>query len=292
MWSFKKSVTYTKFRKARSRRRRKPGKSFLGRARKAVSRTTREYFFSRKMKKAVPVMVFQMGKVGSASIYLSLCKQYKGAVSHAHGDIDNPYYWRPHMMYVWLNNNGRLKIISPIRDPVGRNVSAFFHHVSGAGNTRDKSNLSIEELVNVFLDNPEQSGEKEMFLDHEQPLNWFDENILRYFDIDVYEKPFPESGIALYCSGNVELLVIRQDIGDKQKEQAIREFLDLPNFKLKNTNVGEQRDYSSLYSEFKKKAVLPGSYLDEMCASKYIKHFYSANEIAEVRRKWSGADLK
>ena len=81
---------------------------------------------------------------------------------------------------------------------------------------------------------------------------------------------------------------MRHDISDQQKEQAIREFLDLPNFNLKNANIGEQKDYASLYREFKKKAVIPDNYLDEMCASKYFKHFYSKKEITEIRNKWSG----
>jgi len=288
MRSLKSSVAYTKLRKAMSRWRARPNKSFLSKARRAVSQTVRKYFFSRKMGKAVPVMVFQMGKVGSTSIYKSLRRQYKGAVSHAHGDIDNPEFWNSYMMYVQANNGGRLKIISSIRDPVSRNVSAFFHNVSGSGNTQDRSNLSIEELLNGFLDNPEQRGKREVFLDHQQPLRWFDDNILRYFDIDVYEKRFSEHGITLYCSGNVELLVMRHDICDQQKEQAIREYLDLPNFRLKNTNIGEQKDYADLYHEFKKKAVIPDSYLDDMCASKYFKHFYSTKEIAEIRHKWNG----
>ena len=177
-----------------------------------------------------------------------------------------------------------------MREPIGRNVSAFFHFVSGARDSIDKTHLPVSELGRLFLDNPEQkvASKNQVFLDHEQPLEWFDVNIKKYFGIDVYEKPFPEIGMSTYVSGNVELLAMRIDVDDVEKERAIREFLNYPAFKLINTNVGSAKDYSSLYSEFKKNVRLPAAYIEKMCDSKYFRHFYTDDEIRKVGDFWTG----
>lgn len=271
----------------RYRDRRNKNPSFIRLYRKKINRYLEKYFLSKKMLKTTPVFVYQMGKVGSLSIYESLENQYIGAVGHAHTHIDEPDNWRSYMFYKWLKSGRQIKIISPVREPIGRNVSAFFHHVSGAGNTEDKSHLPVDELLHLFLDNPERCGERFAFLDHDLPLTWFDRQMKDVVGIDVYEYDFPESGIATYRKENIALLVLRIDVDDREKEKAIADFLDLPGFVLENTNVAQDKDYSGLYKKFKKEIKLPQDYIDKMCDSKFFKHFYTDSEISRIRDYWS-----
>ena len=84
------------------------GENFLGRSyRKALVVAAKKYLFRQKLSKAVPVFVFQMGKVGSSSIYESLA-DYPGAVGHAH-DLTNDRNWEAVFLHEWFEKDGPLK---------------------------------------------------------------------------------------------------------------------------------------------------------------------------------------
>ncbi|CCQ70869.1 Capsular polysaccharide synthesis enzyme CpsE [Crocosphaera watsonii WH 0402] len=70
-------------------------------------------------------------------------------------------------------------------------------------------------------------------------------------------------------------------------QDAFSEFLGIDNFRLSNKNQAKQKTYFEVYSDFLNSIVLPQSYIDKMYSSKYMKHFYSQNEIDKFREKWS-----
>lgn len=242
---------------------------------KNLRKTVKRFLFKRKLKKAAPVFVYQMGKVASSSIFSSLQKQYSGPVGHAHHiGSDN---WHSELLYQWAKDGNPLKIISPVREPIGRNVSAFFQCFEDlTGLPFDTSRFSVDELIEMFM-------EKQ---NHDLPLNWFDKNIKEHFGIDVYSEEFPESGIGQYSSGKVSLLVLRIDLNDSEKEKAIKKFLGMDDFKLKNRNLSDNKSYNKDYKALLKQLKLPESYLDKMTSSRFFRHFYSEDEISKVASKF------
>lgn len=249
-----------------------PIKQLIGRA---LSRLQ----FEIRLRRATPVLVYQMGKVGSTSIYRSLHEQYRGAVLHAHNFRSNHEDPLNRRLYRrTLCKNFPLKVISLTREPIGRNVSAFFQNFErDTGVSYSKASFSIQELENLFLSN----------YPHNTVLEWFDLNILANFGIDVYASPFPENGIATYAKDNVSLLVMRVEISDSDKIDAVRHFLGMDRFQLVNKNIGSQKEYAKTYKDFKKAVVLPSEYLEKMCRSKYFNHFYSAETIQKAKEAWS-----
>ncbi len=230
----------------------------------------------RKLNKAPPVLIYQMGKVASSSIHHSLKKQYSGAVAHAHHIGSSN--WASQLFYEWFNRGQTIKIISPVRDPIGYNISAFFHNfeiITGTPYSQNK--LTTDESIQLFLDK----------VDHDIPLNWFDINIKKYFNVDIYSDTSLDGDAKEYHHNNVSILVFRIDIDDIKKEKAIQDFLDLPNFKLHNRNISSEKIYNKSYSEFKNRLKLPSTYLKKMEESKFFNHFYSKQEIAKILSKWS-----
>ena len=91
-----------------------------------------------------PVLVWQMGKVGSSTIVNSLHQaRFDGAVFHVHvlsgaligrGELFKKavrqgtvaYLYNVALRELLCGGNRRWKIISLVREPVGRNISAFF----------------------------------------------------------------------------------------------------------------------------------------------------------------------
>lgn len=248
---------------------------FIRKSGKAIRKHIKMWGIKRKLHKATPVFVFQMGKVASSTIFDTLSEQYPGAVAHAHfiGE-DN---WASVLFYEWAKSGKPLKIISPVRDPVSRNISDFFQLFRDyTGMDVNSKDLDYDIVYEKFLVN----------YNHMLPLTWFDKMIKHYFDIDIYKYDFPEVGYAIYTHNNISLLVFRIDIPDSTKEKAIRDFLDFDNIHLKKSNVASSKQYASLYTSFQQKLTLPDEYLDMMCTSKYTRHFFSPDEIKTIKQRW------
>lgn len=243
-----------------------------------LRKNIKRFFLTRKLRKADPVFIFQMGKVASSSIHHSLKKQYPGAVGHAH-HIGRSN-WVSELLYDWFRCGNRIKIISPVRDPVSRNISSFFQDYSDYTKKEfEELELNTEKLIDEFISQ----------YPHDIPLTWFDDNIKKYFGIDIYETPFPETGSATYVSGNVSLLVFRIDLDDSLKEKAIQDFLGFKSFRLRNKNVSSNKEYYDVYKKFISTIRLPDSYLTKLKDSKYFNYFYTKEEIDKMTRRWKKA---
>ena len=248
---------------------------FVRKSGKAIRKHIKMWSIKRKLHKATPVFVFQMGKVASSTIFDSLTEQYPGAVAHAHfiGE-DN---WASVLFYEWAKSGKPLKIISPVRDPVSRNISDFFQLFEDyTGMDVNAPDLDYDAVYNKFFAN----------YDHTLPLTWFDKMIKQYFDIDVYQYDFPEAGYATYTHNNIDLLVFRIDIPDIEKEKAIRDFLDFEDIHLKKSNVASNKKYADQYARFQENLALPDEYLDMMCTSRFTRHFFSPEEINAIKQRW------
>ena len=66
-----------------------------------------------------------------------------------------------------------------------------------------------------------------------------------------------------------------------------------------STNVGDEKSYSALYKEFKKRP-LPAEYVEQGYQTLFARHFYTPEEIAGAVRKiaasgvsaiWPGCDV-
>lgn len=252
------------------------------------------YFKYRFLKRDL-VLVYQMGKVASSSIYYSL-KESDNIVYHVHR-LSEKHIRELHKTQlektglveskavdergVRLNNmfiksNKRpIHIISLVRNPIDRNMSAFFQNKEYYTKKHDYSDT--EKLTNLFY----------QLYDHDTPLNWFDREFKDCLNVDIYDSSFPkDKKYKLLKSNNYNILLMRVDLEDSIKENIISAFLGISNFKLKNKNVGIQKTYNEEYKDFKRKINLSDSYMNKMLNSKFTNYFYTNSEISEIRSKW------
>lgn len=180
-------------------------------------------------------LVHSMGRSGTRCILRALeGAGYPVTYTHKLGKVDKSVRY----------------VISPIREPVQRNISAYFRNCC-----KDKT-----PAVDAFLsDYP-----------HDVPLTFFDREIEPHWGIDVYSKPFYTSqGWQLYQGEQVKLLVIRLEDFDKWGV-AFKALTGKEAPKLKRNNDTQHASYKSFS--------VPDDYEIAMRNTKYYRHFYGSSQ--------------
>ena len=135
----------------------------------------------------------------------------------------------------------------------------------------------MNELICLFFDK----------LNHDSPLVFFDRELKGVFNVDVFASEFPKSkGYEIYKSEIADVVLIRLENLNECAQEAFKSFLGIDNFVLHNANIGAEKVYATIYKIFKETISLPDTYLDKFYNSKFMKHFYSSEEIAEFQAKW------
>ena len=245
------------------------------------------------------VLVHQPGKVGSSSLYQSMLYSLPVPSYQTHSlnretpyltdehvdDYDNEHSgWPVHVrkaqrfVYHYIRPGRPIAVVTLIRDPIARNVSAFFQNIDRFPHLADAASPPpIEEYQRVFLD--EQ--------DHEFMDRWFDYHLRDPLGVDWFAQGFdPSVGHASLAHGKNTFLLMQLELPDEDKEQVVRDFLNFPDFRLNiKANEGDKKAYADVYRQFKQ-LPLPTWYLDKMCDSRVARHFYTPEQVASFRAKW------
>ncbi len=247
-----------------------------------------------------PIVVFQMGKVGSMSVVRSLRRAFRRLswpvpIFHVHNlnnldDIEAVVRTRPNPANTLLamkddrelrrkidaDPNVNWRVISLVREPIGRNIAWFFQNLDELipdWQERLKTDVySLDYLQERFLDTRQGN--------HDTAETWFENQMYPVFGIDVFAEPFQkEIGYKVYHYGSrVSLLLLRVENLTECGPTVIRDFLGLDEFQLVKINTAADKNYAELYRAFKKKP-LPREYVEKIYSTKFARHFYSEQEI-------------
>ncbi|MEO1716864.1 MAG: putative capsular polysaccharide synthesis family protein [Planctomycetota bacterium] len=244
-----------------------------------------------------PILVHQMGKVGSRSVVDSLHASLPGsriehlhtvtpaglaAAREAHERCDQsppPHVAAGERVRREILDAGEgADVITLVREPVGRNVSAFFQN--RVGRLRRASDAEVDALCERFIE----------AYPHTQPLQWFRREFDDVYGITMHQQPFdPARGSRVYEAERFRVLLLRCELADTAKSAAIAGFLGLPSMKWVRSNETSDKIQRDIYARFKQRLKMPEAVLDRLYVSQYSRHFYKAAEIETFRAKWSGA---
>ena len=270
-----------------------------------------------------PLLVLQMGKVGSRSVEAGLKSlQLPMPIYHPHVlsadrvrqlESDrrrffrtrrHAYLARPWTSQFLLNAWQTRKpdrswtLVSMTREPIARNVSGFFQNLqvettSQKGRYRVRSDDYDFEPMEVDLSDTSKLAAA--FLDkarHDSALTFFDREVRDIFGIDVLAEGFPlESGYGIYEADRVRLLVMRMEDLNQCAKQAFQAFLGVEDFQLPSANVAADKVYAPLYDAFRQQLSLSPDYVDRLLEARYTRTFYSAGEIQAARERWLGPNF-
>lgn len=240
------------------------------------------------------VIVLTMGKVGTLTICNSLDRIGVGHV-HPH----SLYHTRPgvHFLHIqltlaqrcwyfyktltkrlkvklWSALTREIIIITGVRDPFSRSISAYFeqsHYFGGVPN-----HWGFDEIRQDF--------EKRALLD--ATTTWFDKEIKRFSGIDVIGSDFPkDKGFKSYQNGKVRLFVYRIDRLNDLGTQ-IGAFLHMPDFAVCSANETINSQSAEKYKAFVESYKFDRATAEKIADSAYLKTFYTESEIAAMLTRW------
>jgi hypothetical protein len=258
-----------------------------------------------------PILVFQMGKVGSTSICHTLESMDLGRpVYHAHylstEGIEKARSWHRHHQgsvpysidyYQLLGrkvcaNLGKAHyaVITGVRDPIAKEISNYFELADEIdhGLRNDNGSFDIDAINRYLLDRFDR------FADTESDFFtkvWFDQELKGTLGIDVFQHPFDSNaGYTIIKSNNVDLLVYQYEKLEHVFPAAVAKLLgltqsDVPS--LARHNVGSQKWYAEVYAEVKERIAVPLEVCRRVYGSKLVTHFYSQQTTADWTRRWS-----
>jgi len=243
-----------------------------------------------------PIVVWQMGKVGSSSVYQSLKSsrvanpvfhihflnpQNLKRVQHIHEEkglsLPTHIYDGKTLLDRYEKNSGNgWKIITLVRELSKIKISSFFQNLNLY--TNDYNNL-LTKKGEVNTDLARKILEKE-FCNFDESKDyvctWFDNEIKPMTKIDVFSHPFDhEKGYTIIKENNIDLLILKTELLNSTFDEAISRFLDadVP-IGLKNANISGKKSYSDAFKKINSELVIPNDVLYKIHSSRYMSHFY------------------
>ncbi len=245
-----------------------------------------------------PVVVFTPQKTGSTAASTALERQPELVISKVHtlmpshdwhGDLRNHVHpdgtilsgshYSEAARRVILESPRPAQFVVTLREPVGTNLSCFAflaHRVWMRDMRSSIGRLSGPDLAKLFLAR----------FPHESIAVWPRAELAPSLNFDPYAQPFPHAtGWQRIQSGRWDILILRADLPDPAKSEALRAFTGLPAITvLRARESGEGA--GGMYGRLKSAIHAYPEYIHKMLDTEYARHYWSAEELAATRAKW------
>lgn len=251
------------------------------------------------LKGEAPVIVYSKERTGSVALYNSLVAAGVPAIATHYLDPAKIGAGRLSGSAQWASKHvvqprRRAKFITLVRNPVDNLLSTF-----ARSEFVDKPRalaMSPNAALDVAAD--ELAARFRRYMDDgelRRELEWFDAEFRVALGIDVFDFPFDATlGFSRISSSPFDALILRTELSDGDKANAVAQFLNLPTFAMAHGPVtvsdapgvaGEQADYREQYRELKRRVVIPRPHWDAIVSSKVARHFITDGELARSREQ-------
>ncbi|MCA9914326.1 MAG: hypothetical protein KC496_13315, partial [Anaerolineae bacterium] len=123
---------------------------------------------------------------------------------------------------------------------------------------------------------------------HYYRLNWFEAEFEQTLGIDVYSYTFDtHQGYSRFSSAPYEILILQLEMANDLRERVVGEFVGVPGLQILHTNTSEAKSFADVYKQFKQELMVTPENLDTVYGSRYATHFYSADFIAQQRKRYA-----
>lgn len=234
------------------------------------------------------IILYTMGKVGSKAMSLSLERQgvcafhihtldpaeIKRRMSAALAKNELPEGHICTSAFLLQRNLDRPVYVTKLRDPMARNLSAFFQNLTAYG-IDDPSTLSPQDFFDIF----------EQRYHHHIPLTWFDREWRKFlgFEMDAVHA----------CPGNVfeakgdkgRFVIFHADATDEQVSRKLSELAG-KSVNILRRNIGVKKVNGSLYADMVNQGRPSRELVHRLYSSKMVQTFWTTEQIAAMRSHW------
>lgn len=236
-------------------------------------------------------LIYSPGKTGSSTVYYTLMKEFPlNKVLHVHFLSD---YWikeklpkdNPNVkndrnkllaykVYKALKKKKKVKVISLIRDPFSRGISAYFHDPILRDQAKNKDVETIRlEILNYAKD---------------ASLFWFETDFNNFFNYNVFDDSFDKDRGAkrFNISDDIEVLLLKTNHLNKNGKKEIENFLDINIEELFNVNQRSEGSIGEVYNQVKNSYFEEPELFNEKINSQFTQHFFDDSELESFRQKY------
>ena len=222
-------------------------------------------------------LIYQMGKVGSSTIYRTLKKHKINAIhTHSHKEAQE----------IIKNYKGKIFIISGVREPLSRNISAFFENFNNKthkywyiGDKNEIKNLKVERLIEIF-------NERDVLQLKELLNPWFD---TFYDTCNIKKEDFVcTRNVYKLNKKNLEIIIYKLENFKDFENYFLKRFSKLISFKkFDKTNLASDKYYFDLYKEFKNCYFIDHKKYQNLYKNiDYLSDYYTENEVQNYSEKF------
>lgn len=246
------------------------------------------------------IWILQPGKTASTSL-----EQRLGKNGVAYKKMHKLEYPR-HLLgdsykKIWEENvsemkKGPLKIIVAVREPIARDFSAFWQAFSEENEMAMETSIldkdfqkTYDRYINILLKGNKYMKDvlgASLVFSWGSEFEWFDEQIKKYLDIDVFQYPFDrEMGYTIVERGGIKLFLYKIEKMESILNK-ISSFVGTRKLPPINDNVGEKKWYGLAYKQFRKEVKIPREYVEYYYKNSKMDYFYTSKEKEEFLDKW------
>jgi hypothetical protein len=209
----------------------------------------------------------------------------EGGVSRLPGHLHRSRAWR------LILDKGRLpslKIITLTREPISRAIADTFENVRW----RDPRLLAEHERMDINSTLGQIRARLANFDEESDYVcRWFDHELRSVFGLDVYEHDFDkERGYTtlIHEATRIPVMVIRMENLDAVMSDGLPSYLGLSEpIPILRANVGEGKWYGDAYRQVVESLRLSHEVCERIYSSRYVRHFYTEDEIATFIQRWT-----
>lgn len=245
------------------------------------------------------LLIYSIGKVGSSTLYNSFikAKHIFSPVFHIHSlnpkrlEEQKEYYRNSvrksvpfHLLQSTViteelsNYQGRLKVFTLIREPIGRELSSVYQDSFNFTKTKEISKSLIIKIVNEKF-----ASLIEILPEHE----WFERELKTVLGINIYEFDFNvEQGYLIFKNKKLDFVLVRlENLNESYSEWMNQLFIEGDKIKLITVNESKDKFYDDNYQLIKKDVVITNKDFNKIINSDFIQKFYP-DFIHEIKNKW------
>lgn len=247
-----------------------------------------------------PVLVYQMGKVGSSALAQLIDRvpgcfavQVHRLAPARRTEIQNRFdagehYYKDMRFEGWIhdwlqNRSAPTKIVTAVREPMSHSYSSFFQNLrrSTRGKMQAATPGSINDLSKLFLEWEELGA----------ALTWLDLEMSPLIGSDLLAHPFDQAtGWSVSTGQEYTVLTLKSEIGDDVKRTALTALLGHDPGEVSRQNSAVHKDYAATYRSFIDAVKIPAPVAAQWMQHRYTQTFYSAVEREAAVALYAGPD--